>query len=175
MPTAREHLVTSVVDGKLYAIGGFATGIGNFDVNEAYNLQNDSWETLAPMPTARNGITSSELNGVIFVFGGENTIKTFNENEAYMPQEDVWYTLQPLPIPRQGLFSSAVGDTIYVMGGGFVTGASYSNLNHAYQNNSIPEFGTIAILVLISSAIAAIFASRYIGRKQVIMQKNGLS
>jgi hypothetical protein len=51
----------------------------------------------------------------------------------------VWYALQPLPVPRPGLFSSAVCDTIYVMGGGSVPGASYSNLNHAYQNNSISE------------------------------------
>ena len=159
MPTAREHLATSVVDGKLYAIGGFAKGIGNLDVNEVYDSQNDSWDTLTSMPTARNGIASSELNGVIFDFGGEDTVKTFNENEGYIPQEDMWYTLQPLPVPRQGLFSSAVGDTIYVMGGGFVPGVSYSNLNHAYQNNVIPEFGTIAAMILAVAIISVIAVS----------------
>jgi len=172
MPTPREHLASSVVDGKLYAIGGFARGVGNLDVNEVYDPQNDSWETMAPMPTARNGITASQLNEVIFVFGGEDTVRTFNENEAYIPQEDTWHTLQPLPVPRQGLFSSAVGDTIYVMGGGFVPGASYSNLNHAYQNNAIPEFGMIAILILISSILAVIFVSKYFGKKQAIVQEN---
>ena len=175
MPTAREHLASASVDGKLHAIGGFAKGIGNLDVNERYDPQTDSWETLQPMPTPRNGLTASEINGVIFAFGGEDTVITFNENEAYIPQEDTWYTLQPLPVPRQGLFSSAVGDTIYVMGGGFVPGASYSNLNHAYQNNSIPEFGTIVILVLMSSVLAVIFASRYLGKKQAIRQENNLT
>jgi len=175
MPTPREHLASSVVDGKLYAIGGFAKGVGNLNVNEVYDLQNDSWEIMTPMPTARNGITASELNGAIFVFGGEDTVKTFNENEAYIPQEDVWHTLQPLPVPRQGLFSSVIGDTIYVMGGGFVPGASYSNLNHAYQNNAIPEFGTVAVLVLITSVLAVIFASRHLGKKQAIMPENDLA
>jgi predicted secreted protein with PEFG-CTERM motif len=57
------------------------------------------------------------------------------------------------------LFSSAVGDTIYVMGGGFVPGASYSNLNHAYQNNAIPEFGTIAATILAVAIISIIAVS----------------
>ena len=122
------------------------------------------------MPTARNGITSSEFNDVIFVFGGEDTIKTFNENEAFIPGDDTWYTLQPLPVPRQGLFSAVVDDTIYVLGGGFVPGVSFSNLNHAYQNSAIQEFEAIAILILITSVSVSIFASRYLGSRRAVVQ-----
>jgi len=56
MPTPREHLASAVVDGKLYALGGFANGIGNLAVNERYDPETDSWETLEPMPTSRNGL-----------------------------------------------------------------------------------------------------------------------
>ena len=66
----------------------------------------------------------------------------------------------PLPIPRQGLFSSVVGETIYVMGGGFAPGASYSNLNHAYQNTVIPEFEFVICLVLPLSVLAAVAVSK---------------
>lgn len=111
------------------------------------------------MPTPRNGLAVSEFNGVIFAFGGEDTIKTFDKNEAYIPEEDIWYTLQPVPVQRQGLFSAVVDNTIFVMGGGFAPGASYSSLNHAYQNNVIPEFGAISILILFAALISLIVFS----------------
>ena len=164
-------MASAVVQENLYAIGGFAKGIGNLDVNERYNPKTDSWETLEPMPTARNGLAASEMHGVIFAFGGEDTIETFDTNEAYIPEEDTWQMLKPLPVPRQGLFSSVVGDTIFVMGGGFVPGASYSNLNHAYQNTVIPEFGDIVILVLIVAVFAIFFASKSFGKRQEIINK----
>lgn len=155
-----HNLASAVVDDKLYAIGGFAKELGNLDVNEMYDPKTDTWETLEPMPTVRNGLSASVLNGIIFAFGGEDTRKTFDENEAYIPEEDAWYALQPLPVPRQGLFSAVVDDTIYVMGGGIAPGASYSNLNHAYQNDTIPEFEFVVFLILILSLIPVIALSR---------------
>ena len=66
MPTARHHLASLVVDGKLYAIGGRLLGNGiprpvnealsNFNDNEAYDPKQDSWTILSPMPTKRSGL-----------------------------------------------------------------------------------------------------------------------
>lgn len=38
MPTARHHAASSVIDGKLYIIGGRVSGsLDNIDVNEMYD------------------------------------------------------------------------------------------------------------------------------------------
>ena len=52
MPTPRGGLGVAVVDGKIYAIGGDASGklVGT---NEEYNPVTDTWTTKAPMPTPR--------------------------------------------------------------------------------------------------------------------------
>ena len=118
MLTAREHLSSAVINGKLYAVGGYAKGFGNHDVNERYDPVTNTWESLKPLPSPRNGHTSPVLNDVMLVIGGENDFQTLSENEAYIPEEDAWYSLQPLPIQRQGLFSASLEDKIYLMGGG---------------------------------------------------------
>ena len=82
-PTPREHLAPAVIDGKRYAIGGFAKGIGNLAANERYDPQTDSWETLQMMSTPRNGLTASEINGVIFAFVGEDSQQEFSENYCF--------------------------------------------------------------------------------------------
>ena len=48
MPTtAREHLTSAVVDGKLYVIGGRSNGMSyNVDANEVYDPKTDKWTIL---------------------------------------------------------------------------------------------------------------------------------
>lgn len=74
MPTtAREHLASAVVDGKLYAIGERSSGMSyNADANEAYDPATDKWTILEPMPSKRGGLASAAVNGSIYVFGGSN-------------------------------------------------------------------------------------------------------
>ena len=151
---------SAVINGKLYAVGGYAKGFGNYDVNERYDPITNSWESLEPLTSPRNGHTSSILNNVMLVIGGENDFQTLAENEAYIPEEDTWYTLEPIPIQRQGLFSASFDDKIYVMGGGISSGASYSSLNHSYQNNTIPEFGVIVTAILVLGMISAIIVTK---------------
>jgi len=89
------------------------------------------------------------------VLGGEGTLKTFEENEAYVPGEG-WFTQQPMLISRHGLASTTVGNNIYVIGGGVFPGFSFSGITEAYHNTVIPEFGTVATLILVISTISII-------------------
>jgi hypothetical protein len=54
MPTAREPNINTaaVVDGKIYVIGGFHTGVGALSTVEAYDPSTDTWTQKADMPTA---------------------------------------------------------------------------------------------------------------------------
>src|SRR5690606_10166580 len=70
MPTAREHLASAVIDGRIYVVGGRRVNF-NFATLEVYSPETDSWATLPAMPTPRGGIAAAALRGKLYVFGGE--------------------------------------------------------------------------------------------------------
>ena len=75
------------MSGKVYAIGGRLNGDyhRNLAVTEVYDPVTDQWKRVADLPTARSGITASEVGGRVYVFGGEGAEGTFRENEEYDP------------------------------------------------------------------------------------------
>ena len=129
MPTARHHVASAVIDGKIYAIGGRTLGNGeeppgdvdvaesNFDVNEMYDPQTDTWTTKQPMQEKRSGFGATAHNGQIYVFGGQAVDGVFESVERYDPSSDKWTFLTSLPSPRMGLEAVPVGNKIYTIGG----------------------------------------------------------
>ena len=92
MPTAREHLTSATINGKLYVIGGRTAGMStNVDANEVYDPANNKWTILQPMLSKRGGLASATaVNETIYVFGGEQPSGTFNNNEKYDPDTKKW-------------------------------------------------------------------------------------
>jgi N-acetylneuraminic acid mutarotase len=134
MPTAREHLTSSVVNGKLYVIGGRTAGMStNVDVNEVYDPITDKWTGLDSMPTKRGGLTSAAVNGTIYTFGGEELTGTFNNNERYDPVTGKWSSESKMPTARHGLAAVAIDSKIYVIGGGPRPGGSGSDIVEIYH------------------------------------------
>lgn len=136
MPTARHHAASEVVNGKVYILGGRIDGdlpITNTDVTEVYDPTTDKWVTLESMPSKRSGITASAYNGEIFVFGGEDLIRTFNNNEKYNTKTNQWHIEEPLPTSRHGLGSAYYDNNIFVIGGGPEPGLSVSAINEIFS------------------------------------------
>ena len=70
MPTARFGLSTSVVDGRIYAIGGGVLRgvmVGNV---QAYDPATDSWVAKASMPADTCFHSTSAVDGKIYAIGG---------------------------------------------------------------------------------------------------------
>ena len=134
VPTPRDHLTASSLNGKLYAIGGRVdvNFHNNLDANEVYDPKTNRWTKLAPLPTKRSGITSQVLNKRILVFGGESGKGTFTENEAYDPNTDTWETLLPMPAGRHGLGSANYKNAIHLFGGGPNPGGGGSNTHSMF-------------------------------------------
>ena len=98
MPTPRVLFSVSVVNGKIYAIGG---GDRSVDVRkpyypdpygvstvEVYDPEKDEWTRKADMPTRRFGLATAVVNGKIYAFGGADTLsrkKVFTKIEEYTP------------------------------------------------------------------------------------------
>jgi hypothetical protein len=70
MPTGRWELSTSVVDGKIYAIGGASPVYQALRTVEEYDPATDAWTTKSEMPTARQGLSTSTVDGKIYAIGG---------------------------------------------------------------------------------------------------------
>jgi hypothetical protein len=70
------------------------------------------------LSTARSGITSQFLNGLIHVLGGESGEGTFVENEGYNPEIKKWKTFSPMPSGLHGLASVFLKGKIHTLNGG---------------------------------------------------------
>lgn len=71
MPTARNQISVTVLNGILYVAGG--TGASDYLATvEAYDPATDSWATVASMPTARGNPALGAFHGKLFSAGGYN-------------------------------------------------------------------------------------------------------
>ena len=76
MPTARFGLTTSVVDGKIYAIGGATAPEISVSSVEEYDPATDTWTMKTDMLTSRKALASSAVNGKLYAIGG-NSVRAF--------------------------------------------------------------------------------------------------
>ena len=127
MPTPCNHMGCEAVSGKIYAIGGRLSGAfiigfpGNVNLVQVYDPATDSWSTRAPMPTARSGLNTATLNGIVYTAGGEvqddKYLAAFRAFEAYDPASDTWWQLPSMLLPRHECVMAALGNRIHVAGG----------------------------------------------------------
>ncbi len=119
MPTPRFGLATSVVDGKIYAIGGGKTPYGKYlSTLEVYDPTTDTWTTKADMPTARAFVSTSVVNGKIYAIGGAPRAETDTPTvEEYDPATDTWTKKADMSTGRCFLSTSVVDGKIYAIGG----------------------------------------------------------
>ena len=101
--------------GFIRGLGGGGKGDGRKYIFE--NIQSskeNTWSTKAAVPTGRYSLTSSEVEGKIYVIGGSGS---GTKNECYDPLTDTWSTKTDIPTGRNYLTSSEVDGKIYVIGG----------------------------------------------------------
>jgi len=119
MPTARSGLGVAVVDGKIYAIGGFGYD-SQLDINEEYDPVTDTWTTKTPMPIRRHRFAIAVVQNKIYVIGGEIPGNYSSVNQVYDPTTDTWEPKTSMPTARADLCASVVDGKIYVIGGNFL-------------------------------------------------------
>ncbi len=149
MPTARTGFATSLVNGKVFVIGGNIQlkrgefGDTSTSTVEMYNPKTDTWEQKANMPTARSGVSVSVVDGKIYAIGGSKlkTIqiprgfssesKELATVEMYDPVTDTWTQKADMPTPKKTM-TCVVDGKIYAVGGWLTT-------------NEQPQLGTVVI------------------------------
>ena len=100
MPMARSGLAASVVDGKIYAIGGGPSRGVVVTTVEQYDPATDTWATKANMQIPRAFFGASTVDGKIYVVGGYGTGGTdLASVEEYDPTLDTWTIKASIPVP----------------------------------------------------------------------------
>ncbi len=148
MPTPRADLCASVVDGKIYLIGGKEYwGAEPFyhelNVTEVYDPATDSWATKPSMPVPVFGYASEVVDGKIYVMGGARQLReglgnitAIASNQVYDTENDTWSSRASLPIALSHAAACVTSGVtapkkIYVVGGFDQT--NYSNATHMYD------------------------------------------
>lgn len=123
MPTPRTELGVAVVDGKIYAIGGYNgsyySEYGSYlGTNEMYDPATDTWTTKASMHKPRSNFAIAVIDTKIFVFFGMlSEYQPTSTFEIYDTITDTW------EIKKCGLYTGSdmsaevVNGSIYLVGG----------------------------------------------------------
>ena len=135
MPTPRSHMTVSSVGGKIYAIGGGARIVAGRSgeyrpLLEVYDTATNRWAGAADLPTPRSVMSSSVVDGRIYVMGGAfhrgptssteellRTVRTLSVVEVYDPASGRWTRGRDLATPRGWFSTSVVNGKVYVVGG----------------------------------------------------------
>eukprot|EP00403_Amphidinium_massartii_P045570 CAMPEP_0178467882 /NCGR_PEP_ID=MMETSP0689_2-20121128/52638_1 /TAXON_ID=160604 /ORGANISM="Amphidinium massartii, Strain CS-259" /LENGTH=413 /DNA_ID=CAMNT_0020094931 /DNA_START=18 /DNA_END=1259 /DNA_ORIENTATION=+ len=121
-PTLKDEFAVTTYKGKIYVIGGMASG-GNsdcvFDTMEEYDLAEGTWREMPRMHKARFGCTATAFGGKIFVIGGQSSsCKALNTVECFDLASGTWQELSPLNNARTSCAVVHINGDLYVAGGG---------------------------------------------------------
>jgi N-acetylneuraminic acid mutarotase len=135
MPTPRSHMAVSTLGGKIYAIGGGARIVAGrsgewLPLLEVYDTATNRWVRAADLPTPRCVMSSSVVDGRIYVMGGAfsrgsassaedllRTMRTLSVVEVYDPAGARWTRGADLATSRAWFSTSVVNGKVYVVGG----------------------------------------------------------
>jgi N-acetylneuraminic acid mutarotase len=120
----RHHLAVTVLDDKIYVLGGFNGILGGTQVfvpnPQSWVLDGGSWRRLADQPIARGAATAQAIGGRIYVAGGGRAEPdALADLYMYDPAVDRWAVRAPMPIAREHLASCALDGQMLVVGGWF--------------------------------------------------------
>lgn len=129
LPQPNGESVTRVLSDGLHVCGGRlpkgdanAAWSDHSDVGDHFRLAdlNGTWETAAPLPTARNSAASAVIGSDWHVVGGR-TVSGGNTpaHEIYDAGEDRWRAAAPMPQGQGGLAAASVDGKLYAFGGEF--------------------------------------------------------
>jgi N-acetylneuraminic acid mutarotase len=125
MPRGLNHVGAVVMDGKIYAAGGFG-GSAHKDPDNAflsYDPANDNWQALTPLPSKRGAVAVAAVDGKIHVIGGrEGDEPLITTHNVYDPATRTWSVAAPLLRARDHMVAMTVEGRIHVIGGRYSVG-----------------------------------------------------
>uniref|UniRef100_M4A7V5 Kelch-like family member 18 n=3 Tax=Xiphophorus TaxID=8082 RepID=M4A7V5_XIPMA len=116
MRTARSRVGVAVVNGLLYAIGGY-DGQSRLSTVEVYNPETDGWTQVSSMNSQRSAMGTVVIDGHIYVCGGYDGKSSLNSVECYSPETDRWSVVTEMSVSRSATGVTVFDGRIFVSGG----------------------------------------------------------
>mmetsp|Transcript_75459 Transcript_75459/g.179240 ORF Transcript_75459/g.179240 Transcript_75459/m.179240 type:complete len:410 (+) Transcript_75459:105-1334(+) len=120
-PSLKDEFAVTTYNGKIYVIGGLASGGCSdcvFDTMEEYDLAQGTWREMPHMHKARFGCTATAFGGKIYVIGGQSSSsKALNTVECFDLASGTWQELCPLNNARTSCAAVHIAGDLYVVGG----------------------------------------------------------
>ncbi len=119
LPNPRHHMGSTVLGGKIYAVGGqhgHDEALVPEDEVGVYDPAADAWTELSSLARPRNHISSATfvMGGRIIVAGGQLThTNAVADVSAYDPGTNTWTELTPLPARRFSGVAGAIDGLMY--------------------------------------------------------------
>ena len=162
----RSNHAVAALGNKIYVLGGNDSA----GKAEAYDVDADIWEELAPIPSPRRHVnySAAACGGKIYLIGGlEENVRPdqdpdSNKNEMYDPVNNTWTEKAPLPSPRSTAAVTAFENKIYVISGKFKHEDRndvflYDPATDAWQTRApMPEAGFISGAAVVKEKIVVI-------------------
>ncbi|XP_077997906.1 kelch-like protein 28 [Glandiceps talaboti] len=115
MTTCRSNLSVAVLEGELYAIGGY-DGERYLHSVEKYCPKTNQWKSVAPMLKSRSCFVAAILDGMLYAVGGYGPTY-LNSVERYDPSVDSWEMVAPMTDKRINFGVGVLHGFLYVVGG----------------------------------------------------------
>ncbi|XP_055538734.1 kelch-like protein 18 isoform X2 [Wyeomyia smithii] len=116
MSMLRSRVGVAVMDGKLYAFGGF-NGTERLSTVEVYDPLQKKWSQGKAMRCKRSAVGVAALDDLVYVCGGYDGVTSLSTVECYSPKSDSWTTVAPMMKYRSAGGVAPLGGYVYALGG----------------------------------------------------------
>lgn len=116
MNYSRSRLAVAIIQGELYAVGGYDQGY-SLALCEKYSATENAWKEIASLNNARSNLAVVPMGKSLFAIGGYTGSVHLQSVEVYNPSTDEWTTGPPLQEPRSELSALYSDQYIYAIGG----------------------------------------------------------
>jgi hypothetical protein len=119
LPGPRDHAALVALDGDLYLVGGFTTGLAGA-TSGVWRLDavDGEWVEMQSMGTARGALGAVAVDGRLVSVGGVDASgQDLRSSEWYDPIEDRWTPGPDLSRTRQHVGVASRGRTVFAIGG----------------------------------------------------------
>ncbi|XP_071448437.1 ring canal kelch homolog isoform X2 [Hetaerina americana] len=139
MPARRCRTGVSVLDGQVYAVGGFNGALRVRSVDR-YDAAADRWVASQSMIARRSTVGVAELGGCIYAVGGFDGTSGLSSAEMYDSQTKEWTMIPPMPTRRSSVGVGVLDGLLYAVGG--YDGASRQCLSSVIRYNPEKQIWT---------------------------------
>jgi serine/threonine-protein kinase PknK len=116
-PTARLMMAWTVLNDKIWIIGGLRSGAEPLNLVETYDPKTGAWDTGPSLPMPLHHAAAATYRGEVVVLGGATDELANGSNKVFALRGGNWVELPSLAHARSAPAAAVAGDKLVVFGG----------------------------------------------------------